>query len=348
MHSKSAAVVIALSLPVLLATAMAGGCTQTTTNEVVVYTSVDQVYAEPVLKDFETQTGIKVRAVYDAEAAKTTGLVNRLLAEKSRPRADVWWSGEIVQTLRLAEQDVLGEYRSPSAKAIPVNLQDPSGLWTGFGGRARVLLVNGASTVPAPTSIKDLEWRTGASDIAPGPANRAAMSNPVFGTAATQAAILYSLWGPEEAKAYYQTIAGAGVSVLEGNGDVRDKVVSGELDWGLTDTDDALGAVEKGANVRIVVPDQDAGGLGAVLIPNTVGLVAGAPNPDTGKQLIDYLLSDSTEQRLVKDSWIQFPVRGAPDVRVSKTPVRFMEVDWMKAYAQLESSAKDMKEIFLK
>src|SRR5438128_2242010 len=51
-----------------------------TINEVVVYTSQDQVYAEPILKKFERQAGIRVRAVYDSEAIKTVGLVNRLLA----------------------------------------------------------------------------------------------------------------------------------------------------------------------------------------------------------------------------------------------------------------------------
>jgi len=137
--------------------------------------------------------------------------------------------------------------------------------------------------------------------------------------------------------------------VLEGNGDVRDKVVSGELDWGLADTDDALGAIKNGAHVRIVVPDQGAGGLGgAILIPNTVGLVAGGPDPATGRLLIDYLLSARTERRLVDEQWIQFPVRGAPDRRVSAAKVRFLSVDWKKAYDQLDASAADMREIFLK
>lgn len=57
------------------------GCTgDNAERKVVVYTSVDQVFSEPVLKDFEKQTGIKVYPAYDVEAAKTTGLVNRLIA----------------------------------------------------------------------------------------------------------------------------------------------------------------------------------------------------------------------------------------------------------------------------
>jgi len=34
---------------------------------VVVYVSHDQVFSEPILKDFENDTGIKVRAIYDTE-----------------------------------------------------------------------------------------------------------------------------------------------------------------------------------------------------------------------------------------------------------------------------------------
>ena len=312
--------------------------------EVVVYTSVDQVFAEPVFKDFEARTGIHVRPVYDAEAAKTTGLVNRLIAEKARPRADVWWSGEIVQTLKLAHQGLLAPYQSPSASSIPADLKDPSGLWTGIGGRARVLIVNLSAKGTIPTSLADL-WNPAAGTDP----RRTAMSDPVFGTASTEAAILYSLWGREKAKAYFAAIPTSGMRVLEGNGDVRDKVVSGELDWGLADTDDALGAVAKGAHVRIVVPDQGPGGIGgAILIPNTVGLVAGGPDPANGKRLIDYLLSAATERRLVAEEWIQFPVRGAPDPRVSATRVHFLAVDWKKAYAQLDASAADMREIFLR
>ena len=53
------------------------GCVKSKRSDfVVVYTSQDQVYAEPILNEFASQTGIKVRAVYDSEAVKTVGLAN--------------------------------------------------------------------------------------------------------------------------------------------------------------------------------------------------------------------------------------------------------------------------------
>src|SRR4030095_3704427 len=52
------------------------------TRTVIVYAAQDQVYAEAILRAFEKETGIRVKAVYDSEAVKTVGLANRLLAER--------------------------------------------------------------------------------------------------------------------------------------------------------------------------------------------------------------------------------------------------------------------------
>ena len=59
------------------------------TQSVVVYVSHDEVFSEPILRDFEKETGIRVRAVYDTEETKSTGAMNRLIAEKNNPQADV-------------------------------------------------------------------------------------------------------------------------------------------------------------------------------------------------------------------------------------------------------------------
>jgi iron(III) transport system substrate-binding protein len=74
--------------------------------EVIIYAAQDQQFAEPILKDFQKQTGIKVRAVYDSEAVKTVALANRLLAEAGHPRCDVWWSNEALRTRQLAARGV--------------------------------------------------------------------------------------------------------------------------------------------------------------------------------------------------------------------------------------------------
>ena len=129
-----------------------------------VYVSTDRVFSEPVLREYEKQSGVTVNAVYDTEETKSTGLANRLLAEKARPQADVFWSNEPVRTLVLKPRDVLASYRSPSAKGIPDALIDPEGYWTGFSARIRVIAYNtkALKSDDAPKSIFDLadpKWK---------------------------------------------------------------------------------------------------------------------------------------------------------------------------------------------
>jgi iron(III) transport system substrate-binding protein len=68
------------------------GCSSREQDRVVVYVSEDQVFSEPILRDFERETGIRVKAVFDTKEAKSTGVMNRLMAEKNNPQADVYWA----------------------------------------------------------------------------------------------------------------------------------------------------------------------------------------------------------------------------------------------------------------
>ncbi len=69
--------------------------------KVVLYCSVDQEIAEPIIAEFERQTGIDVLPRFDTEASKTVGLVQRIRAEAASPIADVFWSNEVFHTIRV-------------------------------------------------------------------------------------------------------------------------------------------------------------------------------------------------------------------------------------------------------
>ena len=114
------------------------GCSREDTDEVVVYVSEDLVFSEPILRDFEKDTGIKIKAVYDTEETKSTGVMNRLLAEKGNPQEDVYWANEPVRVIVLKQNGILQSYQSPNAEAIPDIYKDPDGYWTGFSARARI------------------------------------------------------------------------------------------------------------------------------------------------------------------------------------------------------------------
>ena len=48
----------------------------------------------------------------------------------------------------------------------------------------------------------------------------------------------------------------------------------------------------KGEPVDIVYPDSGEDELGTMLIPNTVAMIEGAPNPEAAKKLIDFIESN--------------------------------------------------------
>jgi len=319
--------------------------------QVVIYTSVDQVYAEPVLKRFAVETGVQVKPVYDVEATKTTGLVNRLIAEKDRPLADVFWSGEFVEMLLLQEKGVLQAYRSPDAADIPAIYKDPDGYWTGFAGRMRVLLVNKNKVnhdhgMP-PTSVDDL--------LDPAyPPDQVGIAQPLFGTTLDHAAALYALRGPQQGRAFFQALKQRGIQVVDGNSVVRDMVSDGRLGVGLLDSDDACVALGNGAPVKIIIPDQkpqEKGGtaLGTLIIPNTIGVVAGAPHLAEARQLVDFLLRPATEQALVDSGWSHAPLH--PGLKAGGcfkgVKVIGMTVPMRDIYANLGAAQKDLTEIFI-
>jgi len=311
---------------------------------VVVYTSVDQPVAEPIFAEFERATSIKVRPVYDVEATKTTGLVNRLIAEKEAPKADVFWNNEIIQTMVLKDQGVLASYRVPNAEQIPRPYRDPNGYWIGYAARARVLIVN-TRLVKDPQKIDSINDLLDAS----WPGSQIGIANPLFGTTATQAAALYEAWGSENARNYFQRLVARGVRVVDGNSVVRDLVANGQLAFGLTDTDDACSALARGAPVAVILPDQND--LGTLIIPGTVSLISGAPHADQGKTLIDYLLQPATEQALMNAHFSHIPLHTglkAADNCISMTGIRGMAVDYGNVYRHHQAVQSELREIVLR
>lgn len=322
--------------PLILLLALS--CTDQSKEEVVVYTSVDQVFSEPVLRDFERETGIKVKAVYDTEETKSTGVLNRLIAEKSHPQADVFWSGDPVRTMVLKQKGVTAAYVSEVAKDISPVFKDVDGHWTGFSARARVLIYNKKLLAEAdvPASILDLTKEKYKGQVA--------IANPLFGTTTFHIAALFSVLGDEQARAFLKDLKANQVVIATSNGDVKKRVVKGEVACGLTDTDDAHEAVKEGADVGIVF--LDAGGMGSLIMPNTVNLIHQAPHPANGQKLIDYLLSRETEAKLAQ-SCAQMPLhKGVPTPAgvPSLDKIKPMKIDYAQTAQKLQSIQKYLKE----
>ncbi len=307
-------------------------------DEVVVYTAVDQVVSEKIFKDFERETGIRVKAVYDIEANKTTGLVNRIIAEKKHPVCDVFWNNEFIQTMKLKDEGLLEAYQSSSASDIGEKYKDEDGYWTAFGGRARVILINVAciemDREDFPRSFFDLLDKKYDGEMI-------AMPYPLFGTTRTHVAAMYALFGRDEARSLYQDIYERGVQIVDGNSVSKDMVVRGNAYFGYTDSDDAKLELDKlFSEVYMVYPDQGEDEMGTLITPSTVAMIKGGQNKKNAEIFIDYLLKKETELRLVDDGFFDLSIRE------EGSKIKGMDVSLYEIYENMDVSAKDMQEIF--
>ena len=319
----------------LAAFATALGCGESEPPTVAVYTALDQEFSKPIFEDFTQKTGIIVRARYDTESTKTVGLAQGIMAERDRPRCDLFWNNEILNTLRLERAGLLRAYTSPVGAAYPEQDRSPKGLWYGFAARARVLIVN-TNQVPEerrPKSIRDLadpQWY-----------ERCGIAKPLFGTTATHAACLFAVWGDEKAEEFFRDVK-HNARIMSGNKQVAEAVAAGSLAFGLTDTDDAIVEIEKAMPVAIVYPDQGENEVGTLYIPNTLALIKGSPHPAEAEKLLDYLLSADVERRLAAGPSAQIPLQpGVPASPRVKTPpeIRPMKVDWSAAAEKWDVAA---------
>ena len=271
--------------------------------EVVLYTSVDQHICEPVIAAFERASGIRVLARFDSEASKTVGLVQRLRSEAARPVADVFWSGEVFYTVRLAEEGLLAPYESDETRAWPAALRDHQGRWYGFGLRVRVLVYNTkrVAEAEAPRCLEDLldpKWR-----------GRVVMATPEFGTTSGHVASWFVHYGAEPARRILEGLKANAVRLVTGNATVVRMVGAGEADVGLTDTDDVYAGQRNGWPVAMTFLRHGQGG--ALAIPNTVALIKGGPHGAEARALVAFLLSPEVERLLVESDSHNTPVHAS-------------------------------------
>ena len=315
------------------------GGTDAARQQVVVYCSVDQDVAQGILKDFEKQTGLRVLTRYDEEARKTTGLVQRLRAEGNRPAADVFWSGEIFQTVRLAEEGVLAPYDGPGAKDRPAQYADPQGRWHAFALRQRVIAWNTrrVQADQAPRKLEDLlqpQWK-----------GRLLMSQPQFGTTRGEVASWVLHYGPKRTGEILQGLKANEVRFVQGNSLAVRKVAQGEADVCLTDTDDVYVGQRNGWPIAMTALDQV--NCWPFNAQSAAALVRGGPNPQAARRLVEFLLGEKVEADLAAGEAHTTPVRPAVAGRFAQYALgKALEVDYAKVAEQMAPAMAAVEEIF--
>lgn len=318
----------------------------TANSEVVLYCATDREIAQDLIDQFERETGIHVAAKFDTEAAKAVGLIQELRQEKTHPRCDVFWGGGAFFCTILANDGCLESVPGDLVQAEGNAPHDELGRWLGFAAAYRVLIVNTEvlASDSRPHSYRDL--------TDPRFKGHVGIANPLFGGMAAHVATLFAKLGEQQGRQWLEGLKSNHCAICAGMADVKNRVASGELWFGITSTIDAHVAVDGGKPVVVIFPDQAPGEIGCLNGYNTVARVAGAPHPREAEKLIRFLLTTSTEKILAAGPGQNvglLPASVAQNVRPAWIPrdLREMAVDWNEAVKAHPAATKAIKEILL-
>ena len=318
------ALAMMMGISSLSVTAFAADDSLEDTGKLTLYDSNSTEWADPIIQEFEDQTGIEVSLVQDG----TSSLFARIKAEAGNPQADVVWGG-VIDTYR-ANQDLLQEYTSSEVDSLKPEAVDPNGYYTGFDMGPMVMIYN-TELVPedeAPTKWSDLLDEKYKGQIA--------CADPTSSSSSFACIMSIILaYGTEDGKGYdfvEDLVHNLDGKVLSSSSGVYKGVSDGEYMVGLTYEEAALRYIESGANIQVVYPEE-----GTSSSPSGVAVIKDCQNPKSAQMFIDYLSGKEVQSQL-GDLYRRSVRTDVEDPETMKAwdEINFvdMDIDWTSSHTE--------------
>jgi 2-aminoethylphosphonate transport system substrate-binding protein len=281
---------------------------------------------------FTKATGIKVQYV----EAGSGGVVERVEKEKSNPQADVLVTlPPFVQ--KAAAAGLLQPFAPAGADQIAAGDKDSGGLYYALVDNYLSFIYNGTAG-SGPQSFDDLldpKYKGKIQYSTPGQAGD--------GTA-VMLQVVHAYGGKDAGFAYFQKLQANNVGPSSSTGKLTALVNKGEIWVANGDLQMNLSQMADNPNIRIFWPAGPDGKRSTFSLPYYVGLVQGAPHPDAGKKLIEFLLSQDAQSQI---SAIALGVPARQDVHPTddnfkKLQALMQGVDiWTPDWTQVLQDLKD-------
>jgi 2-aminoethylphosphonate transport system substrate-binding protein len=252
---------------------------------------------DTVFTQFTKDTGIEVQYIEGGSGV----VVNRVLAERHNPQADV------LVTLppfmqKAAAEGVLEPYVPPAAKNIPADLKSDSGLWYAAVNNYLCMIYNHKVLPAAPETYEDL--------LASRFKQRLQYSTP--GQAGDGTGVMlqaFHVFGGRDAGfAYLKKLQENNVGPSSSTGRLAALVNKGEIWVANGDVQMNFAQNRSYPDIAIFFPKAPDGKRYTFALPYDAALVKNAPHPEAARKLIDALLSKWAQDQ-VSSLAGGFPVR---------------------------------------
>ena len=306
----------------LAATGPAGRAAIPAGGTCVLYTSESDDDVNLLSEDFMRRTPGATVKIFRAGSGPVEAKIEAEM-QAGRIQADVIWFADMAFFQNLARKGLMLPYSPPAAGSVPRLFHYQGNQYHEVRLIFDVLGINTRQVKFRPTSWWDLTL--------PRYRGRAGMPSPfvsgaAFGHVGTFAAL------PEFGWRFYDKLAENKAVVLRSNGDVIQKLASGEVSVAQIVDFFVRAARAQGSPVDYIVPKE-----GAVLVPTPVGIIKGTPNRSAAEAFVNYLYTPDAQRLFVTRSYI--PVRpgipGPPDTpEAAQMKVIRPDLDYIDAHRE--------------
>jgi len=256
--------------------------------ELTVYSPHPLEFTEPLVKDFENETGIKVELI----SAGSGELLKRVESESKNPLSDVLWGGSI-STLS-SKKDLFEKYESSNEEDVIDSYKNTDGYITRFSVVPSVIMVNtnliGDVKVEGYQDLLNKELKGTIANADP------SKSSSSFEHLINQ---LYAMGEgvPDDGWDYVSDfVKNLDGKLLSGSSAVYKGVADGEYTVGLTFEEAALNYVKNGAPVEVVYPEE-----GTIAKADGMAIIKDANNLENAKKFVDYVTGKEVQQKITSE-----------------------------------------------
>ena len=251
-------------------------------NKVVIYCPHPLAFINPLVEEFEKQSGVKVEVV----AAGTGELLKRVESEKSNPLADIFWGGSL-GTMK-PKAALFEEYRSVNEDHVQEAFKNKEGSITRFTDIPSVIMIN-------TNLIGDVKVEGYEDLLNPALKGKIAFADPSKSSSSYEHLInmLYAMGkgDPDKGWDYVEKLAkNLDGKLLSGSSAVYKGVADGEYAVGLTFEEGGAKYVADGAPVKLVYMKE-----GVISKPDGIYIIKNAKHMENAKKFIDFITSKEAQ-----------------------------------------------------